>query len=351
MIPSEPTRSKITAVSGHRFLVRVAILAAIALALSFRLPAQTAQKTDAHLGRAMGTVLDVNGGPVTGASVALSGPDLADRRTAATGENGFFEFDDVRPGIPIQVTVTADGFADWTSPEITLGPGEFKLLGEITLALATQNTTVVVNADPVEAATEEFKESESQRVFGIIPNFYVAYDVNAAPLTPKLKFELALRVSVDPATIAGIALLSGLKQAADTPNYGQGAVGYGKRFGATTADGFTDIMIGGAILPSLLRQDPRYFYKGTGSTRSRLRHALLGPFVARGDNGEYQPNFSTVGGDLASAGLANLYYPKSNRGPQLLLGNFAIGTIERIGSDLAQEFVLSRLTHRGGHFQ
>src|SRR5262249_38128322 len=102
--------------------------------------------------------------------------------------------------------------------------------------------------------------------------------------------------------------------------------------------------IGGAILPSLLHQDPRYFYQGTGSTGSRVRHALLSPFICKGDNGRWQPNYSSVGGDLASTALSNTYYPQSNRGPGLVFGNFAIGTAERMVSDLAQEFLLRRLT-------
>jgi hypothetical protein len=119
--------------------------------------------------------------------------------------------------------------------------------------------------------------------------------------------------------------------------------------GAISADGFSDIMIGGAILPSLLHQDPRYFYQGTGTTGSRIRHAMLSPFIARNDNGTWGPNYSSLGGDLASSALSNLYYPQSNRGPGLVFGNFAIGTAERIGASLAQEFLISRFTKRGGH--
>ena len=91
-------------------------------------------------------------------------------------------------------------------------------------------------------------------------------------------------------------------------------------------------MIGGAILPSLLHQDPRYFYQGTGTTGSRIRHAMFNPFVARGDNGKWQPNYSSLGGDLAASALSNLYYPQADRGAGLVFGNFAIGTAERIGA-------------------
>ena len=116
-------------------------------------------------------------------------------------------------------------------------------------------------------------------------------------------------------------------------------------------NGFSDIMIGGAILPSLLHQDPRYFYQGTGTVGSRLRHAVSSAFIAKGDNGRSQPNYSSVGGDLGSAALSNLYFPKSNRGAGLVFSQFAIGTAERIGANLAQEFLLSKFTHRGGHIK
>jgi hypothetical protein len=103
-------------------------------------------------------------------------------------------------------------------------------------------------------------------------------------------------------------------------------------------------VVGGAILPSLLHQDPRYFYQGTGTNKSRALHAISSPFICRGDNGRLQPNYSTVGGDLASAALANAYYPESNRGVGLFLGNFFIATGQRALANVAQEFILRRLT-------
>jgi hypothetical protein len=103
-------------------------------------------------------------------------------------------------------------------------------------------------------------------------------------------------------------------------------------------------MIDGAILPSLLHQDPRYFYQGRGTNKSRALHALPSPFVCRGDNGRWQPNYSTVGGDMASAAIANAYYPASNRGVGLFFGNFLINTGQRAAANLAQEFILRRLT-------
>src|SRR5262249_38826426 len=161
-------------------------------------------------------------------------------------------------------TISQTGFANWTSPVVTITPGQYFELTGVKLQIAVAVTTVAVVPNSVELATQQVEVEEKQRVFGIIPNFYVVYDQNAVALTPKLKFRLALRTMTDPITFAGAAFIAGIDQAADTPGYQQGWKGYGQRFGANYANGLTDIMIGGAILPSLLRQDPRYFYQGTG---------------------------------------------------------------------------------------
>jgi hypothetical protein len=315
------------------------------------LPGQNVQTTDLNLGGIIGTVTDVNGDTVPHATVVLQQlPGSSnDSQTTVTGENGFFQFGEIKPGTPYQIKISAEYFADWTSPPITLDPGQFKIVTDIRLQIPPQVTKIQVTYNPVQVATEQLKIEEKQRVFGIVPNFYVSYEKDPAPLTSKMKFALALKVATDPVTATGVGIVSAARQAANSINYGQGWSAYGQRFGATAADGFTDIMIGGAILPSLLHQDPRYFYQGTGTTSSRIRHAVFSAFVARGDDGKSEPNYSTIGGDLASAAISNLYFPSSNRGVGLVFGNFALGTAERIGANLAQEFLLSKFTRRGGH--
>jgi hypothetical protein len=331
-----------------RFYVCAVTIVAMALTLATRAQAQAVPSPETPSGQITGTVTDVKGDAIVGATVILTrSSESTDQRTVLTTENGFFRFDALTPAVLYYVAINADGFAEWTSPPITLEPGQIKSLGGISLRIATQNTTMQVKYDPVEDATEQFKIEQTQRIFGIIPNFYTSFEgENAAPLTTKMKFDLAFKVSYDPITIAGVGLVGGLRQAVDNPNYPQGAKGFGERFGVTAADGFTDIMIGGAILPSLLHQDPRYFYQGTGTTRSRLHHAILSAFIAKGDNGKWQPNYSSVGGDLASGALSNLYFPKSNRGVGLVFSLFALGTAERIGSNVAEEFLLGKFTRR-----
>jgi hypothetical protein len=333
------------------FSAHLAIPVACVFASSVVALGQVTLKSDLNRATLMGTVVDVNDDPVPNATVSLVGQNGADSSTLETAENGFFQFSRLRPEIPYRIKIAAEGFAEWTSSTISLQPGQFKIMAEIRLRIRTQQTAIQVTYDRVEVATEQFKIQETQRVWGIVPNFYVSYDADAEPLTGKRKFDLALKVSVDPVTMSGVALVSGAKQASNSPNYRQGFKGYGERFGAVAADGFTDIMIGGAILPTLLHQDPRYFYQGTGTTGSRIRHAISSPFVARGDNGKWQPNYSSLGGVLASSAIANLYYPRSNRGAGLLLGNFAIGTAERVGASLAQEFLLGKFTRRNGHLK
>lgn len=294
-----------------------------------------------------GTVLDTNGDLVPGATVVINTPSEENRRKVVANDSAAFQVGDLTPGVAYSVNVSANGFADWSSAPIVLQPGQYFLVSDIHLKLASDSASVTVYASTEQIATEQVKLEEQQRVFGFVPNYYVVYDSqHAAPLTPRLKFELAMKVATNPVTIAGVAFMAGINQAADTPNYQLGARGYGQRLGAEAADDFSDILIGGAILPSLLHQDPRYFYKGTGSRRSRIVHAVSAPFITRGDDGGSQVNYSSIGGDLASSALSMTYYPDSNRGPGRMFGNFAIVTAGRAVSALAQEFIFPRFTSR-----
>jgi len=327
---------------------------AVAIAMALIVPRCSAgedAKPELKPGIIIGTALDMNGDPVPNATVELKTLNSSESRTATTAESGAFEFQDVPAGVPYDVSVTAQDFAGWKSSTMTLEPGQFKIVTGIQLRVETQMASVDVHYDPVQVATEQLKMEEHQRVLGFIPNFYVTYEKDPAPLTAKMKFQLALKTSADPITVAGVFGYAGIRQAANSPKYGQGWGAYGDRFGASATDAFSDIMIGGAVLPSLLHQDPRYFYQGTGTTGSRIRHAIISPFVARADNGKWQPNYSSIGGDLASSALSHLYYPQSDRGVGLLFGNFAIGTAERIGADLAQEFIVGKFTNRNRHME
>jgi len=104
-------------------------------------------------------------------------------------------------------------------------------------------------------------------------------------------------------------------------------------------------MIGGAILPSLFKQDPRYFYKGTGSIASRAMYAIANSVICKGDNGHWQANYSGNSGGIAAGGISDLLYPASNRsGVQVTFTNALIGTAGGAMQNLAQEFIVRRLT-------
>jgi len=291
----------------------------------------------------IGTVTDVRNDAIPAAAVVLDGPAPADHVTATSDDNGFFVFKNLHPAVPYHLTISAKGFDNWTSKPIILQPGQQLDLHDIGLKISALQTTVTAMTSE-QIATQEIKLAEKQRVLGIFPNFYVVYKSNPAPLTTKLKYQLAFKTAIDPINFAATGFFALLDQAGDTPNYPQGAVGYAQRFGAAYADGFTDIMIGGAILPSLFHQDPRYFYQGTGTIKSRAMHAIASPFVCKGDNGRNQFNISSIGGDLASGSLSNLYYPPSNRGPGLVFEGTLITTGGRIANALVQEFLFRRFT-------
>jgi len=316
----------------------------LCVSVAYAAVAQQISAPELQPGTIIGTVIDVNGGIVPGATVVLEGPSPDDDPSVVANDNGFFQLDHLNPGVPYHVTVSASGFANWTAPEVILRPGQYFELTGIRLRIAAAVTTVNAVLSTEEIAREQVEVEEKQRVLGFIPNFYVVYDRNAVSLTPRLKFSLALRTSTDPITFLGTAFVAGFDQAADLHNYQQGAKGYSQRFGAAYANGLTDIMIGGAILPSILHQDPRYFYQGTGTNKSRMLHALSTPFICRGDNGHRQPNYSALGGYLAAGAISNAYYPASNRGPGLVFSTASIDIAANIANALLQEFVLRKLT-------
>jgi hypothetical protein len=292
----------------------------------------------------IGTVVDTDGSIIPGATVTAEGASASDRHTATSTGDGSFTLDHLTPAVAYHVKVHANGFYDWSSQAITLHPGEQFDLNEVKLAVGIVETTVsAVSAE--ELAVEQVKDAEKQRVFGIIPNFYVVYDQRFAPLSTKLKYQLAFRSSIDVASIAASGLLAGINQASDSaPTYRQGATGYAKRFGAAYGGGVTTVFFGGAILPSLLHQDPRYFYQGTGTKKSRALHAMSAPFRAKSDSGNWEFNYSSIGGDLISGAISNLYYPPRDRGPGLVFGGAAIATGGRIANALAQEFLLRKIS-------
>ncbi len=290
-----------------------------------------------------GTVTDANEDIIPGAQLTLEAPGLP-ARTLTLDNTGLFSF----PGLPagdVQLTVAASGFTTRVLNGIALRPGETVRLAAVVLAPGTTSSVDVIYTRH-EMAEEQIKAEEHQRVLGLVPNFYTTYNWNAAPLSSGQKFKLALRSSVDPMDFVGAAVIAGIEQSQnDYSGYGQGAQGYAKRFGAAYADDAISTFIGSAILPSILHQDPRYFYKGTGSIRSRALYAISTVVITKGDNGRWQPNYSNVLGNLAAAGISNIYYPSTDRnGARLTIDNALIGTASGAIGALFQEFLVKHIS-------
>ena len=295
-------------------------------------------------GSISGTVVDQSGAVVAGALVKLTGKDSSTGQEVVSGKDGQFSFTNIAPG-HFQVKISAQGFATRMTSGILQSGQNYIVLGAA-LDVAAAETEVEVGIPRTEIAEEQIKIEEQQRVLGILPNFYVSYIPNAVPLTAKQKFKLAGRTVIDPFTFLFVAGGAGIQQAQNHfEGYGQGIEGYGKRFGAGYADTVAGTFIGGAILPSIFKQDPRYFYKGTGTKTTRTLYAVANAVICKGDNGRWQVNYSNILGNLAAGGISNLYYPAQDRdGAQLTLENGGIGIGATALANLFQEFVIRKLT-------
>ena len=290
-----------------------------------------------------GTIVDPTGAVIAGAKIRLTQPNGETLAEVLSGTNGEFRFTNLMPGSYILI-ITDQSFVAFTSPEFVLASLQSYASPAITLEVAGTSTELTVRPSEIVAA-EQIRQQEKQRVFGIIPDFYTSYVPDAAPMSSGQKFSLAAHDTFDWTTLLGYSVVAGMEQASGTyKGYGQGAAGYGKRWGAQLGDGLSLDLLSHAVFPSLFHQDPRYFYQGTGTTKSRLYHALSSAFVARSDSGKSMPNYSYVLGAMSSGALSNAYYPHADRGVSLVFTTAAIGIAGRIGQAVAQEFFGKKVT-------
>lgn len=165
---------------------------------------------------------------------------------------------------------------------------------------------------PVKSKEEEEIErrEQSRRVLGVLPQFGVTSRQDAPPLSPHEKFHLFAKSAFDPVTIGVVGLQAGISQAQNEfPAYGQGAQGYGKRFGASFADSIAAGFFSNFFYPTLLREDPRYFRLGQGSFPRRFLYSLKQEVVCHTDKGGRSFHFSNVLGAFTSGAISNIYYP------------------------------------------
>lgn len=188
--------------------------------------------------------------------------------------------------------------------------------------------TAPESGSPAAAPGEQAKENEkskkqnqnqgtsNDRLFYALPNFLTLENAaNVPPLTTGQKFKVVARSSFDYVEYFWYGALAGIGQAENSEaRYGQGAEGYGKRYGTAFADGTIENFMTGAILPSLLHQDPRYFQSGKGGFWHRTGYAISRIFVTRTDSGRNQFNYSEIFGSAASAGISTFtYHPRGDR--------------------------------------
>jgi hypothetical protein len=150
---------------------------------------------------------------------------------------------------------------------------------------------------------------------------------------------------VDPVTLLGTGIDAGIQQAQNKyPEFGQGVEGYAKRFGTRYTSHLSGVMIHHVILQAVFHQDPRYFYKGTGSFRSRVWYSIWTAFECKGDNGRWQPDYSDVIGGAAASQVSRLYYPYTSRPWLRLFHNVLEGFGGRAEDHLLEQFVVRRFT-------
>ena len=298
-------------------------------------------------GNVTGTVVDASGSSVAQAKVKLS-LDLRAGTVQETqsSEGGEFTFSNVAPG-PFHLTVNAKGFA---SKEITgeLHAGETLNLPQTKLTVAILNTDVNVSENQSAIAQAQIKVEEQQRLVGVFPNFFTSYDPDAAPLNTKQKLELTYKTWLDPSAFVINGIIAGVWQARNThKGFGQGGVGYAKRYGASFVDYGTSLAVEKLVMPAIFHQDPRYFYKGTGTTRSRILYAASRTMVCRGDTKKDQFCISTFIPRFGTGFLTNYFYPAADRDKTaVVLRGGLIGIGGNIAGNLFQEFLAKKITRK-----
>jgi Carboxypeptidase regulatory-like domain len=293
-------------------------------------------------GSIQGKVTDSSGAPILGAVVTVEGG--SDSRTTVTDMEGAFRISLPRPG-NYNVRISASGLSDWTAENVaaSAAPDAKPLLAVMEVAPAV--TTVTVGLSPEELAQEQVKRETQQRLMGVIPNYFVAYDNHAAPLSPKQKLDLSLKTLIDPATFAAVGLTAGIQQSKNSYHqFGQGSEAYADRFGAAYGTAAINLFVTSFLAESVLHQDPRYFYSGQGTKKERAWYAIKSAFMAKGDNGKWQPPYAGVLGAVAAAELSNLYYPGSRTQYTLLGRSLMFHFVGLIGLNLGEELFLKKFT-------
>jgi len=218
---------------------------------------------------------------------------------------------------------------------------------------STDQTKQVPDAPSHQKSQQEIeaqKEEQSYRVLGVVPMFGTTSRQNAKPLAPKEKFHLFVRSAFDPVVFVLVGAQAGISQATNSfEGYGQGAAGYGKRYGAAFADSVDSGFFTNFFYPVVFKQDPRYFRLGEGSKKRRILYSLEQQFVAHKDSGGRTFHFSNVLGAFTAGGISNAYYPDEDRGFGLTMSRAGISLLYGSLGGVFSEFwpdIQGRIMHK-----
>ena len=156
---------------------------------------------------------------------------------------------------------------------------------------------------------------QSKRILGIFPNYRaVSADTQLPPLSLKTKFWLATQDSFDYSSFITAGMLAGISQAKNSyPEFRQGSKGFGRYYWHAVTDQAVGNYFTEAVVPTLTREDPRYYTLGHGGFLKRTGYAVSRLFVTRTDSGGRTFNISEIVGNGAGAGISDLYYPSRER--------------------------------------
>jgi hypothetical protein len=168
---------------------------------------------------------------------------------------------------------------------------------------------------PQQTDQQQDEGKKGSRVFGVIPNQLTVEGAGKVdPISAGEKFKLVAEGTFDPYEFAVVGILAGIGQATnDTPQWGQGAKGYGIRYGTDLGDQLIGNFMVGAVVPSIFHQDPRYFQSGKGGFWRRTGYAMSRVVITRGDSGKEQFNISEIAGNGIAGVISNTYHPASER--------------------------------------
>jgi len=209
----------------------------------------------------------------------------------------------------------------------------------------TAKTPPSTNEKPGDANVQKPQQQQSgtsnDRLFWTLPNFLtVSNSSTVPPLTVGQKFKVVARGSFDPFELGFVGVVTLIDQAENTePAYGQGMEGYGKRYATNFADTVVENFMVGAIFPSVLRQDPRYYQLGKGSFLHRTGYAISRIFVTRSDSGRQQVNYSEIFGSALGAGISTYaYHPHEDKTLSNALSVWATQLAQDAVSAMLKEF-------------